>query len=215
MIYVFPNESQPIKQGDIFYPVPFLLINDLNKLNIVNTNEEIETLSWNELNNNGPVISITPIKPVWGIVASQDCDALRVPFLTFFVIDTLEKISKLTLPSQNKHNKWVKIITIKTRLNSGWFYLPNEDKIGFNERMAINFEEAFIVERDYLVNNISTLRKGRLNEIAYEHYREKISQYFRRYPYDEWYPLTKNEFSSYKKSSEKAGFPVRQFDWQK
>lgn len=45
---------------------------------------------------------------------------------------------------------------------------------------------------------------------AYEHYREKIAEYFRRYPYDEWYPLSKEEFKVY--NDEKG--PVEPFPWQ-
>lgn len=40
---------------------------------------------------------------------------------------------------------------------------------------------------------------------------ESIAQYFRRYPYDEWYPLTNEDFLEYNK--EKG--PVEPFEWQK
>lgn len=43
-------------------------------------------------------------------------------------------------------------------------------------------------------------RKGRLNSIADEHFRERIGEYFRRYPYDEWYPLNQDELAEYKKN---------------
>ena len=35
---------------------------------------------------------------------------------------------------------------------------------------------------------------------ADEHFRERLAEFFRRYPYDEWYPLEKAEFAEYKKS---------------
>jgi hypothetical protein len=54
-------------------------------------------------------------------------------------------------------------------------------------------------------------RVCRLNYRGKEHFRESISQYFRRYPYDEWYPLSKEEFEEYEKGSVE---PVERFPWQ-
>ncbi|MBM4082926.1 MAG: hypothetical protein FJ278_24680 [Planctomycetes bacterium] len=50
---------------------------------------------------------------------------------------------------------------------------------------------------------LRSLRKGRLNPIADEHFRERIAEFFRRYPYDEWYPLDQREFAEdgYRESS--------------
>jgi len=55
-------------------------------------------------------------------------------------------------------------------------------------------------------------RVGRLNEVASEHFRERIGGFFRRYAYDEWYPLDKAEFEAYRKEKPE---PVEPFDWQK
>lgn len=89
--------------------------------------------------------------------------------------------------------------------------MTNDNDIGFSERMAINFHVVFQISSDYLKQYVEELRKGRLNKIAFQHYRESIAQYFRRYPYDEWYPLTNEEFLEYNK--EKG--PVKPFEWQK
>ena len=67
------------------------------------------------------------------------------------------------------------------------------------------------ISRENLEDYINELRKGRLNEIAYEHYRESVAQYFRRYPYDEWYPLNKEELTEYKREKE----DIEPFDWQR
>ena len=77
--------------------------------------------------------------------------------------------------------------------------------------MAINFHNVIQLRLSDLSKNINILRKGRLNKIAYEHYRECIAQYFRRYPYDEWYPLNKEEFDIYNKKYENKISP---FPWQ-
>lgn len=74
-----------------------------------------------------------------------------------------------------------------------------------------NFHIVFHMRRDYLEKYVEELRKGRLNKVAFQHYRESIAQYFRRYPYDEWYPLTNEEYLEYTK--EKGH--VEPFEWQK
>jgi hypothetical protein len=58
------------------------------------------------------------------------------------------------------------------------------------------WDKVFQIQSEDLKTNIN-LRKGRLNETAYQHFRECIAQYFRRYPYDEWYPLNKDEYNAY------------------
>ncbi len=213
MIYDYPKALNPILQGDIFYPLPFHIIESLDKLNII-SGEDFDSISWDDVNPEDITVAALPIKPVWGIVASQNCDTSRIPYITFFLIDTLQDISRLTLPDEKKTKNWVSLITQKSRLNANWFYLPKDDKIGFDKRMAVNFEEAFLIDREFLQRKKEKYRKGRLNEIAYQHYREKVSQYYRRYPYDEWYPLNKIEFDYYQKSYKNKGIQIDSFKWQ-
>ena len=53
-------------------------------------------------------------------------------------------------------------------------------------------------------------RRARLNAVADEHFRERIGEFFRRYPYDEWYPLNEREFAAYQ-----SDYPDAQaFPWQ-
>lgn len=54
-------------------------------------------------------------------------------------------------------------------------------------------------------------RKGRLNDVADEHFRERLSEFFRRYPYDEWYPLNLEELNEYKKGNP----DIELLPWQK
>ena len=56
----------------------------------------------------------------------------------------------------------------------------------------------------------SYLRKGRLNENAEAHFRERIAEFFRRYPYNEWYPLNQEEMEEYKKRYPEA----KLYSWQ-
>lgn len=209
MIYEFPNREEPIRQGDIFYPLPDLSLN-LNEIPILGEDGEVAVKNWDEVTvDDAPKPATVTLNKAWGIVASQDCDTVRAPTITFFVIEPLLKHN--TTPPTNPA-KWVSWITERKRERQKLFYLPKDPRIGFEDRMLVVFEKVMQIARPPLEERISTLRRGRLNEIADEHYRESIAQFFRRYPYDEWYPLDKEELSAY--AEEKAPEPVRPFSWQ-
>lgn len=208
MIYEYPDKDQPIRQGDIFYPLPLISL-DLDKVVTLSDNGLFEESSWQIIKDNKHSVVAAPLRQTWGIVATQDCDTSRAPIISVFEIGTFKEITGADLPKNTKG--WVNMITKRSRLNAHWFYLTNDNDIGFSERMAINFHVVFQISSDYLKQYVEELRKGRLNKIAFQHYRESIAQYFRRYPYDEWYPLTNEEFLLYNK--EKG--PVEPFEWQK
>lgn len=56
-------------------------------------------------------------------------------------------------------------------------------------------------------------RVGRLNHVGTEHFRESLAQYFRRYPYDEWYPLSSEELREYQ--NDIAPDHAEPFPWQR
>lgn len=60
------------------------------------------------------------------------------------------------------------------------------------------------------LEGLRNLRPARLNDVADEHFRERISQFFRRYPYDEWYALERDEMALYKNEYPDA----EPFPWQ-
>ncbi|MCD4767090.1 MAG: hypothetical protein K8R34_11330 [Methanosarcinales archaeon] len=208
MIFEYPDKSQPIRQGDIFYPLPLMALS-LNNIAVLSEDGKFKQTSWEMIKNETNVVVNAPIKPVWGVVATQDCDSNHAPVISIFEIGTFNEITKISQPSKTKI--WVSLITQKSRLNARWFYLPRDETIGFKERIAINFHVVFHIFRDDLEKNVEELRKGKLNKIAFQHYRESIAQYFRRYPYDEWYPLNNEEFEEYNKNKG----PVDPFEWQK
>lgn len=210
MIYELPEQDQPIRQGDIFYPLPFTFIENPDLMNIIDS-ERIKRSSWDSIQNSERELISVPVIPVWGIVASQDCDASRIPYISFFQINSFSNASGLTLPQEESHNKWVNIITKHSRLNAHWFYLPKDENLEFRNQMAVNFHQTLLISRDYLKRNLPKLRKFRLNVVAFEHYRESIAQYYRRYPYNEWYSMTKEQLIAYKEK--KCG--VEPYEWQK
>jgi hypothetical protein len=105
--------------------------------------------------------------------------------------------------------KWKNIITQQARINQKWFYLPPDEKVGFAQKMGVDFLVTLRVPRVDL-ETLRSLRKGRLNAIADEHFRERIAEFFRRYPYDEWYPLNKEELQAYVEEYPDA----KPFPWQ-
>ena len=73
--------------------------------------------------------------------------------------------------------------------------------------MAVDFRSVFSLDREDLTR-FEAHRVGRLNPVATEHFREKLAEFFRRYPYDPWYPLSREEFEIYLKETWAKHVPV-------
>jgi hypothetical protein len=209
MIYDFPDTSEPLRQGDIFTNLPKIDVS-LQKMVVIDKSGE-KVISWNELVGEGepiPISIVVPAEPVIAIVATQDCDALRSRDVTLCEIRdflTVEGKCKLT----NSPKSWNNIITQHARINQKWFYLPPDSRLGFRKKMAVDFVVTLRIPRHDL-EEMRSFRVGRLNEIAEEHFRERISEFFRRYPYDEWYPLDKEELGKYREDHS----DIKPYQWQ-
>lgn len=204
MIYDKVDPIEPIEQGDIFFNIPFTTI-DLNQIVFKRADQtSTQTGRWSAIENKNSLTALLDITPTWAIVLSQDCDATRAPAISMFRIEPLSKILGHSIPQNDK--KWADYIVNQLgKKQTNNFYLPADSstsqfKIGFTERMFINLETVFQLDRESLEAHKESLRKGRLNEESYEHYRESIAQYFRRYPYEEHYPLTKAEVEAYERN---------------
>lgn len=194
MCYDLLEPSCPIRQGDIFYPLPYTEVSLKRMQNLRKIDEttlKSNVLDWDNLQGEETIVVAAHLKKAWGIVASQNCDASRIPYISLFQIEPYQTINS-TPPADSDIKKWIKIITRESRLNASWLYLPRDDRLEITNRMIINFHKVFQIPRLDLEAN-TKLRKGRLNQVAYEHYRESIAQYYRRYPYDDWYPMNKEE----------------------
>lgn len=207
MIYEYPDPSAPIRQGDIFFQLPRLEISLKRVLVYGEENEHLTT--WEDIASIGGSVSIiVPARPVTAIVATQDCDAIRGRDITLCEIVKFQDIERKSINTTSPKS-WRNIITQQSRINLKWFYLPPDDKLGYSEKMAVDFMMTLRIPRLDL-EDMRYLRKGRLNEVADEHFRERISEYFRRYPYDEWYPLNQEELNSYM-----TEYPdIKPFPWQ-
>ncbi len=209
MIYEFPTADVSIRQGDIFESIPRVDLN-LAGLSIVSDQETLVSDWLRVVSATDPVTAIVAMRPVRAIVITQDCDAIRVDDIALCEIDRFDVVEPSS-KSARYPAKTMSVITKHSRLNLKWFYLPPDPKIGFTDRMAVDFHSVMRVSRAYLEQNLGQLRSGRLNQLATEHFRERLAEYFRRYPYDEWYPLDKAEFEEYRRSKPE---PIEPFPWQ-
>jgi hypothetical protein len=108
--------------------------------------------------------------------------------------------------------KWVRLITQQARKNYKWFYLPEQRDVGVVEKSAVDFRLTFsLCLPDVRQLARAGRRAGRLNSVASAHFRERIAEFFRRYAYDEWYPLDQDEFDVYAQGLTEA--PER-YPWQ-
>jgi hypothetical protein len=184
--------DQPIRQGDIFFPLPCTNIS-LDEVQAISEDGDLEATNWAKAHGKEEIFATVVLEKTWGIVATQDCDATWRSSISLFRIRPFKDVYG---NRPNRDSGWISVLTERTCKNASWFYFPKDTDIGINEEMAVNFHEVFQVERVDLEKYIN-LRKGRLAYFAYEHYREAIAQYFRRYPYNEWYPFNKAQLEAY------------------
>ena len=212
MIYDFPSPQAPIRQGDIFRCIPRIELN-LSALPVLSdpSLRQVEALDWLTICIKAETArALATIRPVYAIVITQDCDVLRARDISLCEIDRFDDVYPPAKGAAHP-KKTMSLITQHARSNLKWFYLPCEPKIGFDAPMAVDFQSVLRVARTYLAQNTAALRQARLNDLADEHFRERIAEYFRRYPYDEWYPLDKAEFDEYRRDKPE---PIQPFPWQ-
>lgn len=195
MIYEYPGMDVPIRQGDIFVGLPRVEVS-LDRVPVLEGDGSMTEREWREIaGDEQEVTAVLPIRPVMAIVATQDCDATHGQDITLCEIHPFRQVERKAAQTAAP-KKWTNILTQQARINQKWFYLPPDQKIGFADKMAVAFMVTLRVPRVEL-EALRDLRRGRLNPLADEHFRERISDFFRRYPYDEWYPLDPQELKAY------------------
>jgi len=207
MIYEIPPPDSPIRQGDIFVGLPRI---DLSLREVLLVDQEGErVVRWEDLaTQSEPLNIIVPVRPVAAIVATQDCDAYRSRDITLCEIREFRDVEGKSQETKSAKS-WKNILTQHARINQKWFYLPPNEELGFSDKMAVDFLVTLRVPRADL-EDLRSLRRARLNATADEHFRERIGEFFRRYPYDEWYALNEQEMAEYSKEYPDA----QRFSWQ-
>lgn len=208
MIYDFPAPEVAIRQGDIFFNLPRVDIS-LQELLFYDTHG-VRQFTWEEVLNKAEIRIVTGVRPVMGIVASQDCDAVRSVDITLVEVRPFQSVEGKCKQTKTP-SSWQNIITQHGRLNQKWFYLPPDERLGFSSKMAADFRVVFQLPRIELEARRERFRRATLKPIAEAHFRERIAEFYRRYPYDEWYALEPAEMEAYRREHPDA-VP---FDWQK
>lgn len=211
MIYEPVEKGQPIRQGDIFTNIPRVGLS-LNAMAVSEDDGGFSQTSWLDFVKDGArnstLKTLLSIKPETAIVITQDCDCARSQLLSLCQIVDFSEMSKAQPQSpKNWQKEIIKIMSSQPKL----FYLPQDPLVQFDQRKAVDFRAVLPILRTDL-ETLREFRVGRLNQVAYEHFREMLAQFFRRYPVNAWYPLTPEEFASY--SSENSEGPVQPYAWQ-
>src|SRR5205823_5739670 len=192
MIYEKTDASLPVRQGDIFLKLPRATFS-LQRIPVVQGNDYVNK-TWAEVVDSGSrVQGLVSIGVVPAIVISQDCDAARAVEISLCEIRPFGEVHTKAKEA-TKISAWVSIITVQARSNPKWFYLPAENGL-FDQKMGVDFFSTFRLLREDL-EAYRSFRPARLIELAKQHFRERISEFFRRYPYDEWYSLSREEFAA-------------------
>ncbi len=200
-MYTTLGIDEPIRQGDIFRYLPKIEIL-LGESNLPLVTELQDTgsipVDWLERAEFKEYLSANiQVKPVFGIVISQDCDASRDYEITFAEIKPFSEFY-VGFGETMKPKSRVSIITTHAQENYKWYYLKKNSGWKFISSMCVDFRSIFHVPRDMLIGYIDPMRLGRLDDsVAYPHFRERVAEYFRRYPYNEWYPFNKDELDYY------------------
>jgi hypothetical protein len=208
MIYDPVAADDDIKQGDIFAGVPRV---DLSLGTLAVVDEEAEgprQASWWDIREQPDITALLRIRAVTAIVVTQNCDAVRGEFVYLAQVDRFTETG-YTQPTTPKG--WQSLITRIGNTVPRYFYLPADETVGFPEPMAADFRVMLRIPRAELAQVSVQSRVGRLNQVAVDHFREKLAYFFRRYAFQEWYPLTREQFQAY---AEKCEEPVKPMPWQ-
>lgn len=203
MFYVFPPPAEDIQQGDIFVNIPRVELPSLRKLMIIEQGAKpgkLTSLGWDEItqsNEKDATAALVGLQAVPAIVITQTCDAARKPYVTLCEIMQLSEVKAFSTYKKDSLKKVAGDLIKHNRNKPDIFYLPPDSKIGFTEKMVAVFSNTIRVGRDDL-ERLKQDRTGRLNDIAYEHFREKLAYFFHRYAFNEWYILSKEELEAHK-----------------
>jgi hypothetical protein len=213
MIYRTVDLGEPLSQGDIFLAVPSIRISLQNMICADDDGEHID--QWESIVEKGESPTcLFEATPVPAIIVTPDCDALRSELITLAEIRTFAEVEGKAKDAKSPKS-FMKIITQHARINQKWFYLPKDDgepfRQLFNEKLGVDFRATLSLPRTDL-EGVGALRIARLDTPAIEHFRERISEFYRRYPYDEWYPLDAAEFEKYLTSQNQE--EIVPYPWQ-
>ena len=92
MIYDSAPPDDPIRQGDIFFGLPRVEFSLTEMLEY--SDGGVVQKNWDELANQEASTIVAAVRPVLGIVASQDCDVVRARDVTFCEVRSFQDVEK-------------------------------------------------------------------------------------------------------------------------
>lgn len=203
--YNIPSDIDKIDQGDIFISIPVIRLETNSIEQIIETesgdiqfkNMPLSTYIPDESKKTNLVVSSIEWKT--GIIITQSCDASRDEYLTFCEIKKIEDVDKVYANdiANGEIKRKVKFLAKKEYVHQHkYFYLLQDPAFFDGEKMVIDFKTIFQVKKD-IIENLQNKRIAKLSEIPLEHLRVKLANYFKRFAYDSWYILNKNEYDVY------------------
>ena len=211
MLYEPTQIADKIGQGDIFMNIPYIELGF--EMSILGEDGKTISVNWQEIIESGQdVAGVLGVTSVPAIVITQKCDAQEKEYITLCEIVKLSELSAFRTLEEKTLNNIAETLVENNRKMPGIFYLPPNDAIGFAQRMAVNFLNTIRLKRKDL-EQFKFNRKGRLNKMANEHFREKLSHFFHRYAWNEWYILNKQEIGAHKIYSRLD--PTELYDYQR
>jgi hypothetical protein len=194
MIYETVSPDTPLQQGDIFSCIPKAELS-LSMMAVLSKSGDAEETTWQDLVESGDDRSVTAVVGVTSVMAilvSQNCDNARGEDITLCAIEKLSDHIKDPSPNVKGYTKQI----LKHAEGPRYFYLPKHEVSGISEPMTVDFRSAIRLRREDLLGMRRNYRRCRLNGTAYEHLRESLANFYRRYPVNDWYPLTADQVSS-------------------
>ena len=193
MAYLPIKDVSTFEQGDIFKNLPIFSKFTDDDEKIYAWNASISRINKNILPPEPLTFEIYP-KPTMGILLNQDCDIERTHNLVF--AEVKKRNDKFSPNPSKSYNTKLKIIRDETRFH----YLPPWD-LKENETMPwiVDFLTIFLVPIKLIKNNINQYFVTRLNPDVKLIFKDKISRFFTRLPYEDLIFLNPKERLEYKK----------------
>ncbi len=205
-------ESDNFSQGDIFLNLPFLKLDTTKIIQVIAEGEDFKHKESDLLDITGDtdgyvkesVLVDAEIRP--GIIITQNCDLFRTDYISYCAIKEY-KSENVSAKEGRKENNIAKFSDEDKKT----FFLPDDPKFDFSNKMFVDFSMIQQIHKDVMLGLIKN-RRCTIDGLPLEHFRVKLSAYFKRYAYDKWYIFNKNEFSNYKNFKEAQGEPKEELD---
>lgn len=193
MIYIKPKFASDSKiefsQGDIFFNLPYLSIDNLI--------DDIAT-QWNSIIMNqkeSPTsFKIFPISTK-GVLLDQDCDIPIKKLLLFALIRERPKSFSSNLKKSFKEK--LKIVRDDTRYH---FLPPFESDTDQMKPRIVDFTQIFLVPKKCLEAFPANFLRYHMKEEPKRIFANKIAKYFSRLPYEDMWFLNEEERKNYKEA---------------